>query len=81
MGVTRPRPFMPLELTCGAQSRPHIGTDIAAPPGRSVPEIVEGFFGFPNFTRLATCRTIDGNDAVLTESAQRQRPRAVGPLN
>jgi hypothetical protein len=44
MGVTRPGPFMPLELTCGAQSRPHIGIDIAAPPGRSVPEIVEGFF-------------------------------------
>ena len=30
-----------------------LGTDPGQTPGRSVPEIVEGFFSFPNFTRLA----------------------------
>jgi hypothetical protein len=30
-----------------------LGTEPGQTPGRSVPEIVEGFFSFPNFTRLA----------------------------
>jgi Protein of unknown function (DUF499) len=30
-----------------------LGTASGQTPGRSVPEIVEGFFSFPNFTRLA----------------------------
>jgi hypothetical protein len=30
-----------------------LGTASGQAPGRSVPEIVEGFFSFPNFTRLA----------------------------
>jgi len=30
-----------------------LGTEPSQTPGRSVPEIVEGFFSFPNFTRLA----------------------------
>jgi Protein of unknown function (DUF499) len=30
-----------------------LGTEPGQTPGRSMPEIVEGFFSFPNFTRLA----------------------------
>jgi hypothetical protein len=35
-----------------------LGTASGQTPGRSVPEIVEGFFSFPNFTRLATATVV-----------------------
>jgi hypothetical protein len=41
-----------------------LGTEASQTPGRSVPEIVEGFFSFPNFTRLA-------NSTVVRKSVAR----------
>ena len=41
-----------------------LGTASGQTPGRSVPEIVEGFFSFPNFTRLA-------NSTVVRKSVAR----------
>jgi hypothetical protein len=41
-----------------------LGTAPGQTPGRSVPEIVEGFFSFPNFTRLA-------DSAVVRKSVAR----------
>jgi hypothetical protein len=35
-----------------------LGTEPAQTSGRSVPEIVEGFFSFPNFTRLADATVV-----------------------
>jgi hypothetical protein len=35
-----------------------LGTEPGQMPGRSVPEIVEGFFSFPNFTRLANSTVV-----------------------
>jgi len=35
-----------------------LGTASGQTPGRSVPEIVEGFFSFPNFTRLANSTVV-----------------------
>ena len=58
---------MPLELTCGAQSRPHIGTDIAAPPGRSVPEIVERFFWLPELHAIDDVPDDRSSPIVLAE--------------
>ena len=35
-----------------------LGTASGQTPGRSVPEIVEGFFSFPNFTRLGAAAVV-----------------------
>jgi hypothetical protein len=35
-----------------------LGTASGQTPGRSVPEIVQGFFSFPNFTRLASAAVV-----------------------